>query len=204
MPNPWTWTLHSNTIFIEQPAGVGFSWSADTDDYTVGDYQSSQDVYTFLVNFVAKYPKYANRPLFVSGESYGGHYVPWFAKAIVEGNKAGLNPQLNFQGFLVGNAWTVAELDNTGALDYWWSRTMIDTATHDGVLATCNMSDVGPLFAQSGALRQKEADWEIAAGVPAGSKTRPRPPPLPARTATAPRAAPPRTTPASTPRRRAT
>ena len=99
--------------------------------------------------------------------------MPSFAKAIVDGNAAGGNPQLNIKGFLVGNAWTVANLDNTGAVDYWWSRTMIDDATHDGVLGTCNMSDIGPLFANSAALKQKEADWEIAVGVVRGSKVRP-------------------------------
>lgn len=73
----------------------------------------------------------------------------------------------------MGNAWTVADLDNTGALDFWHSRTMIDTATYDGVLATCNMSDVGPLAAAAGGRVRLEADWEIAAGVAAGSRRRP-------------------------------
>lgn len=63
----------ANVIFIEQPAGVGFSYSQDTDDYNVGDFQAAEDVYHFLVNFVARYPQYANRKLYLSGESYGGH-----------------------------------------------------------------------------------------------------------------------------------
>jgi hypothetical protein len=129
----------------------------------------------------------------------------------VRGNAAGVFPKLNLQGFFVGNAWTVAELDNIGALDYWYTRTcvsgrrrrksaplalapffsrpspshhpssppltpllcpcsMIDNATRNGVLATCNMSDVGPLLAGRTAA---EADWELASGVPLGSKRRP-------------------------------
>lgn len=71
-PNAWTWTQKANVIFIEQPAGVGFSWSADTDDYTVGDAQAAEDVYSFLLGFTARYPQYAGRPLYLSGESYGG------------------------------------------------------------------------------------------------------------------------------------
>jgi len=197
-PNIWTWTQVANVIFIEQPAGVGFSWSADSDDYTVGDSQAAEDVYQFLLGFTARYPQYAGRELYLSGESYGtcaplshiirdvprcaatskftpisplhitltgGHYVPTEAAAIVRGNAAGINPKLNLQGFLVGNAWTVAELDNTGALDFWYSRTMIDQKTRDGVLATCNMSDVGPLLASAvnrGAVRGS-ADWEVEA-----------------------------------------
>ena len=88
----------------------------------------------------------------------------------MRGNAAGANPKLNLAGFFVGNAWTVAELDNIGALEYWYTRTMIDNTTRNGVLATCNMSDVGPLLAGRTAA---EADWELAAGVPLGSKRRP-------------------------------
>lgn len=101
---------------------------------------------------------------------HSGHYVPWFSKQIIEGNAAGVLPHLNLKGMLVGNAWSVASLDNTGALDHWYTRAMIDQATHDGVLATCNMSDVGPLTARQ---MRAEADWEVAAGVPIGSKVRP-------------------------------
>ena len=161
----------ANIIFIEQPAGVGFSYSETVADYNVGDSQAAEDVYQFLLGFMERYPQYAGRKLFLSGESYGGHYIPTEAAAIVRGNAAGLNPKLNLQGFFVGNAWTVAELDNTGALDFWYSRTMIDEATHSGVLATCNMSDVGPLLARRAG--SSEAAWELAAGVPLGSKHRP-------------------------------
>ena len=94
--------------------------------------------------------------------SYGGHYIPTEAAAIVRGNNAGINPKLNLQGFFVGNAWSVASLDNTGALDFWITRNMIDQQTHDGVINTCNMSDVGPLFAD--AVRRGvisgAAEWE--------------------------------------------
>ena len=105
-PNVWTWTQNANVIFIEQPAGVGFSWSATPADYTVGDAQAAEDVYQFLLGFTARYPKYAGRPLYLSGESYGGHYIPTEAAAVVRGNAAGGNPRLNLQGFFVGNAWT--------------------------------------------------------------------------------------------------
>lgn len=57
--------LFSNPLL----AGVGFSYSETPSDYTVGDYQASQDVLSFMLGFLERYPQYANRPFFVSGES---------------------------------------------------------------------------------------------------------------------------------------
>lgn len=178
-PNPWTWTSGANVIFIEQPAGVGFSFSDDTADYTTGDKQSADDIYMFLQSFLQKYPQFLTRDFYLTGESYGGHYVPKFAQKIIEMNRrvrdnTTANAHINLKGFAIGNAWTVAEIENTGAVDFWYQRTMIDATIRDGIFKTCNMSDVGPLVAKT--FQSVEADWEIHfQGVPMGSKKAVRP-----------------------------
>jgi carboxypeptidase C (cathepsin A) len=48
-----------------------------------------------------------------------GHYVPNLALAIYESNQEGLRPYIDLQGFLAGNAWTDAPIDNQGAAFYW-------------------------------------------------------------------------------------
>ncbi len=54
---------------------MGFSYSQTVADYTVGDGQAAQDVYQFLLGFYERYPQYANRELYLSGESYAGHFT---------------------------------------------------------------------------------------------------------------------------------
>jgi carboxypeptidase C (cathepsin A) len=68
MPNPFTWATVANVIFLEHPAGVGFSFSNDPADLTVGDARDAADNYAFLVGFLARYPQYAKSPFYITGE----------------------------------------------------------------------------------------------------------------------------------------
>lgn len=46
---------------------------------TAGDKRTAQDLVTFLKAFVERFPGYAGRPFWISGESYGGHLrVCWW------------------------------------------------------------------------------------------------------------------------------
>ena len=44
-----------------------------------------------------------------------------------------------------GNAWTDPVEDNKGAVDFWYSHALISEDTRDGIYATCNFSQIGPL-----------------------------------------------------------
>lgn len=105
--NPYAWNKVANVIFVEQPAGVGFSYpSSETNDFITSD-----DTYHALVVFFADHPELRGREFYIAGESYGGHYVPNTAKAIQDGNFAGKNPLINLKGFAVGNGYTDWKLD---------------------------------------------------------------------------------------------
>jgi len=67
-------------LFVEQPAGVGFSYSENASDYTVGDARAAADVVSFFYGFFAAFPRYANTPLRISGESYGERGLPSLAR----------------------------------------------------------------------------------------------------------------------------
>jgi len=144
--NPYSWNNIANVIWLESPAGVGFSYSNTTTDYTVGDERTSDDIYTFLQNFFKLYPQYMGRDFWVTGESYGGHYVPQAVYRIIQGNNAG-NPAINIKGFMAGNAWTYMPIDNYGAINTWWTRALVPQTAANSITQLCNLSDVGPLLA---------------------------------------------------------
>lgn len=46
--NPYTWAAQANMMFIENPAGVGFSYSATLEDTYQNDWSASDDLFNFL------------------------------------------------------------------------------------------------------------------------------------------------------------
>ena len=94
----------ANVIFLESPAGVGFSYSNDSSDYTkVGDKRTAEDSYIFLLNWLERFPQYKTRDFFITGESYAGHYVPQLAYYILSRNNNTNQTVINLQGIAVSS-----------------------------------------------------------------------------------------------------
>ncbi len=66
--NPYSWNQLANMLFIESPAGVGFSYSKTLSDYSSSDASTAQDNYDAMVQFLVKFPQFAGRPFFLTGE----------------------------------------------------------------------------------------------------------------------------------------
>ncbi|KAI9056434.1 alpha/beta-hydrolase [Trametes sanguinea] len=77
--NPYSWNTLADTIWIDQPVGTGFS-TADTKGYVADEDQMAEDFLGFLNNLVKVFPSLATRPLYLTGESYAGTYIPYIAK----------------------------------------------------------------------------------------------------------------------------
>jgi cathepsin A (carboxypeptidase C) len=106
IPNAYSWNEAAHIIFLDQPAGVGFSY-ADKED-TKDETMVGNDVYYFLQGFYQMHSKYRKNPVFVVGESYGGHYAPAVAHRIMTGNKHLKDEciHINLKGLAVGNGMT--------------------------------------------------------------------------------------------------
>jgi carboxypeptidase C (cathepsin A) len=77
--NPHPWNSAANVLYIESPAGVGYSIANTTADKSTNDMRQSEDAMVALAYWYSKYPEFATNDLYISGESYGGIYVPYLA-----------------------------------------------------------------------------------------------------------------------------
>ncbi|XP_048232099.1 serine carboxypeptidase-like 27 [Ricinus communis] len=137
--NPYAWNKLANLLFLESPAGVGFSYTNTTSDlYNTGDQRTAEDAYEFLVNWFERFPQYKHRDFYIVGESYAGHYVPQLSQIVHQKNKGIQNPVINFKGFLVGNAVTDDYHDYVGTFEYWWTHGLISDSTYKTLRDTCN------------------------------------------------------------------
>eukprot|EP00548_Thalassiothrix_antarctica_P004937 CAMPEP_0194130158 /NCGR_PEP_ID=MMETSP0152-20130528/1268_1 /TAXON_ID=1049557 /ORGANISM="Thalassiothrix antarctica, Strain L6-D1" /LENGTH=525 /DNA_ID=CAMNT_0038824585 /DNA_START=46 /DNA_END=1623 /DNA_ORIENTATION=+ len=106
--NPYSWTEAGHVLWLDQPAGVGFSYGSETDK---NEEMISEDAYWFLQKFFQEHPEFDSNPLFIVGESYGGHYVPSIAHKVFKYNTAlpeGAT-KLNLAGIAIGNGLTAPE-----------------------------------------------------------------------------------------------
>ncbi|KAK0636962.1 Alpha/Beta hydrolase protein [Bombardia bombarda] len=89
--NKHSWTEFSNVLFIDQPAGVGFSTirngSTGGPDNIL---ETSADFDRFLAIFFQDvFPEYSTHDLHIAGESFGGKYVPGITHYISQRQQMG-------------------------------------------------------------------------------------------------------------------
>ena len=133
--NDWRWNKIANMVFLEQPVGVGFSYSDNQDDYRIGDDQAAKDNLQTILAFLEKFPEFANSPLFITSESYGGHYMPTLANEIIEYNEKGSNKKLNFKGFAVGNPYTDYYSGVGAEMETYWGKQLLPKPSWDKYVA---------------------------------------------------------------------
>lgn len=129
--NEHGWDKASNLIFIDQPVGTGFSYSRDPRDYRHDENGVSEDVYNFLQAFYEAHPELQENELYITGESYAGHYVPAVTSRIHQANKARKGLPLNLKGFAIGNGLTNPEIQYRAHADYALEMGLIGEKSHD-------------------------------------------------------------------------
>ncbi|KAL5558596.1 hypothetical protein UlMin_034807 [Ulmus minor] len=137
--NLYAWNNVANVLFLESPAGVGFSYSNTTSDYSdVGDKRTAEDAYVFLVNWLERFPEYKTRDFYITGESYAGHYVPQLAYTILSKNKESNQTMINLKGIAIGNAWIDDNTGDEGIYDYFWTHALNSDETNAGIHKYCD------------------------------------------------------------------
>ncbi|BBH06828.1 serine carboxypeptidase-like 20 [Prunus dulcis] len=135
--NPYSWSKVSNIIYLDSPAGVGFSYSQDESKYQTGDLQTASDTHAFLLKWFEQFPEFLSNPFYIAGESYAGVYVPTLASQVAKGINNGTKPTLNLKGYLVGNGVTDGKFDGNALVPFAHGMALISDQIFEQVTAAC-------------------------------------------------------------------
>ena len=68
-----SWSKKYNMLYIDQPAGTGFSFTDDLRGYATSQYDVARDLYNAISQFYKVFPEQLSSDFYVTGESYGGN-----------------------------------------------------------------------------------------------------------------------------------
>lgn len=142
LPNPHAWTNATAMLYVEQPAGVGFSYGPEPKD----EDDVSRDFYNFLLNFYDTFEDLLPKKLFLFGESYAGIYVPSIAHRIYHENIKNKEIKVNLAGIALGNGWIDPVIQGPAVIDYAWWHGMIDSTSRDAfheIWKDCLQDNIG-------------------------------------------------------------
>ncbi|CAI8616007.1 unnamed protein product [Vicia faba] len=150
--NPNSWNTEANMLYLDSPAGVGFSYSENMSDYlflndAFADSKTKiclKDVYTnfsllfllLLLEMVGKgspYSDFRTNDFFIAGEGYAGHFAPQLAHLILQ-TKSEFNPK----GIAIGNPLLEFDTDFKGSTDFLWQNGVISESTYEMLNNECS------------------------------------------------------------------
>ena len=144
--NPYTWQNETHGLWIESPAGVGFSYCEKSAGCTSSDTSSAENNLKALQSFYNAFPELLPNSLVITGESYAGIYVPMLAYNVYKANIAKTGPIINLKGIMVGNGCIGNAaghcgndpLNNLHDVTTLRGHGLISQALYDSIIKECN------------------------------------------------------------------
>ncbi|KAK9051367.1 hypothetical protein SSX86_027994 [Deinandra increscens subsp. villosa] len=168
MLNQYTWTKMASVVFVDIPAGTGFSYAKTKDAWVSSDSKVATLAYDFVKKFLIGHPKFLKNPLYMGGISYMGIITPIITMKIYEGNERGDQPQLNIQGYVLANPLTNKFTDFNSRLEFAHRMALISDDIYESAMKNChgdyvNIDNANALCAQS-LQRYKQCTDKISVG----------------------------------------
>lgn len=113
------WDVAANMIYVDQPVNTGFSYSTSDEDRCYDEDCVSSDMLDFLLALYEARPELMGKDVYVTGESYAGHYVPAVASRLFRAHREGETASpINLKGLAIGNGLTNPRIQYGAYADY--------------------------------------------------------------------------------------
>jgi vitellogenic carboxypeptidase-like protein len=126
IPNQWSWNEQAHMLFWDQPVGTGFSVTG-TKSYVKDEVEMARQFVNALEYFFGRHQEYLENPLFLTGESYAGKYIPYIAQEITKRNQNNSKSPINLKGLAIGDGWMTPALQTYDQIRYAYMLGLVDT-----------------------------------------------------------------------------
>ncbi|KAL8481277.1 hypothetical protein ACS0TY_027704 [Phlomoides rotata] len=105
-PNKGPWNNIFGLLFLDNPIGTGFSIASSPQEIPRNQLDVAKHLYIAIKKFINLDKSFKNRPIYLTGESYAGKYLPALGYYILKsGDKS-----INLKGVAIGNGLTDPEI----------------------------------------------------------------------------------------------
>lgn len=118
----YSWNINHNVIYIDSPAGTGYSFTDSQLGYASGVTDVARDLFLAISQFFELFPELRKNDFYVSGESYAGKYVPALSHQIHTRQNS---VKFNFKGLSIGNGF-MDPINQLNYADYLYQLGLID------------------------------------------------------------------------------
>ncbi|XP_058735391.1 serine carboxypeptidase-like 50 [Vicia villosa] len=106
-PNHGSWNRIFGLLFLDSPIGTGFSVASTTQEIPTDQTGVAKHLFAAITRFVQLDPVFKHRPIYITGESYAGKYVPAIGYYILEKNaELKDSERVNLAGLAIGDGLT--------------------------------------------------------------------------------------------------
>ncbi|KAL8793861.1 MAG: hypothetical protein Q9195_003587 [Heterodermia aff. obscurata] len=140
--NPYTWVNLTNMMWVEQPVGVGFSQGVPN---ITNEVELGLEFIGFYKSFVDAFDVHGYS-VYLTGESYGGYYVPYIADAFINADDT---DYYNIKGVaindpILGDGTAQQEVVVVPFVEYWSNLFFLNETFMDAIRAkadSCGYTD---------------------------------------------------------------
>lgn len=106
-PNPGAWNRIFGLLFLDNPIGTGFSVASTAQEIPTDQNAVAKHLFAAITRFVQLDPVFKHRPIYITGESYAGKYVPAIGYYILQKNEQLKDSEkVNLAGVAIGDGLT--------------------------------------------------------------------------------------------------
>ncbi|KAJ4819559.1 serine carboxypeptidase-like 1 [Rhynchospora pubera] len=141
--NPDSWTQVSSVIFVDSPAGTGFSYSHTPEGLRTSDTETVHRLLKFLFRWLEQHPKFKSNPLYIAGDSYCGMIIPVLTLEIALAKEFNEAP-FNLKGYSAGNPLTDHNFDRDGTIPFLHGMALISDELYELTKKSCSGNYANP------------------------------------------------------------